>query len=538
MKQSSPNVNAVIYIRVSTEKQADPEKSSPQAQEKDSRELAESMGLNVVRIYRDTEKYRSGNRMVEPSGTRSDRPALLQMIADAKAGLFDTIIAWREDRLYRGVTKALLDVSELVSNHNISIFLVKEKYDPQFAVIKAWMAGQELLAKSDRTTMGIKGRLAQGKIWKLPQTPYGYFLPKDSNQVEENKEESIWVREIFKWFASGVSTNEIRQRLLANNATQGKGTDKRKYDWANRRILKLLDYEPYYTGIMKIEWDDISYQFPVPVLVDQKTAQGVIERKAGYQSYKSGATKYPTLTQGLVYCHADGNRLLMSGARGGYSRKDGSKVRYAYYRCENNKNRYQAEGCCKNISSANLDKQVWNRLWEVVSTDNRLSEAITKRIGELREQRVSASENIEGIEKQLGELLQERQKVINWAKKKIITEEDLELQLVAITAQENALRNQLNETKLAFNNKLDDLIELSHLFTKQVALGFANINKSPRNAEEAQLQFTIKQRIVKAFVKRIEVFENHSFSIALEINLSTGNFIDQDAMIHQCAAPA
>jgi DNA invertase Pin-like site-specific DNA recombinase len=92
---------AVIYIRTSSETQG--ERSSPVEQESDCRRLAKEKGLQVVRVYRDVEKYRVGNKLVEPSGSRSDRPGLLVMLKDASRDEFDVILAWREDRLYRGI---------------------------------------------------------------------------------------------------------------------------------------------------------------------------------------------------------------------------------------------------------------------------------------------------------------------------------------------------------------------------------------------------------------------------------------------------
>lgn len=52
---------AVIYIRTSSETQG--EKSSPLEQETDCLNLAQDKGLQVVRIYRDVEKYRVGSKL-------------------------------------------------------------------------------------------------------------------------------------------------------------------------------------------------------------------------------------------------------------------------------------------------------------------------------------------------------------------------------------------------------------------------------------------------------------------------------------------
>ena len=102
---------AVIYIRTSSETQG--VKSSPSEQESDCQTLAKEKRLHVVRIYRDVEKYRVGNRLVEPSGSRSDRPALQTMLKAASRDAFDVILAWREDRLYRGI-RVMLTVLETV----------------------------------------------------------------------------------------------------------------------------------------------------------------------------------------------------------------------------------------------------------------------------------------------------------------------------------------------------------------------------------------------------------------------------------------
>ncbi|MBV6395165.1 MAG: hypothetical protein HFACDABA_00736 [Anaerolineales bacterium] len=105
---------AVIYVRTSSETQG--VKSSPSEQESDCQTLAKEKGLQVVRVYRDVEKYKVGNGLVEPSGSRSDRPALQSMLKDAAKDKFDVILAWREDRLYRGI-RVMLTVLEIVQDY-------------------------------------------------------------------------------------------------------------------------------------------------------------------------------------------------------------------------------------------------------------------------------------------------------------------------------------------------------------------------------------------------------------------------------------
>ena len=128
---------AVIYIRTSSETQGG--KSSPSEQEGDCQTLAKEKGLQVVRVYRDVEKYRVGNRLVKPSSSRSDRPGLLDMLKDVSRDEFDVILAWREDRLYRGL-RSMLTVLETVQEYKIEILLAKETFDPKITPVRAWTA--------------------------------------------------------------------------------------------------------------------------------------------------------------------------------------------------------------------------------------------------------------------------------------------------------------------------------------------------------------------------------------------------------------
>jgi site-specific DNA recombinase len=83
---------AAIYVRVSSERQAI-DKISPDAQESDCRLYCQHQDYQIVEIYRDIEKYRVNGKLIEPSGTRADRPQLRRMLADARAGKFEVIVA-------------------------------------------------------------------------------------------------------------------------------------------------------------------------------------------------------------------------------------------------------------------------------------------------------------------------------------------------------------------------------------------------------------------------------------------------------------
>jgi site-specific DNA recombinase len=188
------NRRAVIYVRTSSGTQG--EKSSPVEQEVDCLHLAQEKGLHVVHVYRDMEKFRVGSQLVEPSGSRSDRPGLLAMLKDAARDEFDVILAWREDRLYRGL-RSMLTVLETVQDYKIEILLAKETFDFTIAPIRAWAAQMELDGMKERMEMGVRARLKAGKA-NTGQDQYGYLRIGEKIHIVED--EAKWVRKIFEWY--------------------------------------------------------------------------------------------------------------------------------------------------------------------------------------------------------------------------------------------------------------------------------------------------------------------------------------------------
>jgi len=164
---------AVIYTRTSSETQG--ESSSPIVQETDCLRLAQEKELEVVRVYRDVEKYRVGYKLVEPSGSRSDRPGLLAMLKDAARDEFDVILAWREDRLYRGL-RSMLIVLETIQDYKIQILLAKETFDPKISPVRAWAAQMELDGMKERIGDGCQGttQSRESKYWPRPLWLFAY----------------------------------------------------------------------------------------------------------------------------------------------------------------------------------------------------------------------------------------------------------------------------------------------------------------------------------------------------------------------------
>ena len=176
---------AAIYVRVSSERQAGDDRVSPQAQLSDCREHCEKRGYQVVAELKDIKRYRSKGRLVNPSGTRKDRPGYLELLRMARDGDIDVIVAWKEDRLYRGLYAAM-PISEILDNHELEIDLVRETFDLKMLGIKASIAKMEIDNINERTVMGRRARLERGEI-PGGQTKYGYWRKDNKNAIDERE---------------------------------------------------------------------------------------------------------------------------------------------------------------------------------------------------------------------------------------------------------------------------------------------------------------------------------------------------------------
>ena len=103
---------AALYLRVSTLEQ------HPENQRCDLEQLAKQRGWTVVGNYCD--------RGI--SGARARRPALDQLLADARRGQFDVVVVWACDRVARSV-RHFLEVLDELNHLGIEFVSVREQLD-------------------------------------------------------------------------------------------------------------------------------------------------------------------------------------------------------------------------------------------------------------------------------------------------------------------------------------------------------------------------------------------------------------------------
>ena len=352
---------AAIYIRTSSETQG--EKASPAEQEADCQSLAKENGLTVVRVYRDIGKFRVKNKLVEPSGSRADRPGLLAMLQDASKGEFDVILAWCEDRLYRGLRSMLL-VLETIQQYNVTILLAKETFDPQIAPIRAWAAQMELESMQERMTMGVIARLKAGKA-NTGQDLYGYV--RDGEKIHILEGEAKWVRQIFAWYIQKTPLMQIRKRLIAANAPQKGSSINRQIQWSRSSIQAVLrSAKEYAYGFKTYSRVGQTFHIPVEPIIDMPTYELFIKMREENKTHPKHREKNDYLLAGHIKCACN----LTWRARTTTHRRSRKgewverKTPISTYFCPQPHKELRPPDCPKSVGGKHAEAQVWEKLCE------------------------------------------------------------------------------------------------------------------------------------------------------------------------------
>lgn len=503
---------AVIYIRTSSETQG--EKSSPVEQEADCRRLAQDSGLTVVRIYRDVEKYRVGNKLVDPSGSRSDRPGLLAMLKDVTRDEFDCILAWREDRLYRGL-RSMLTVLETVQDYKIEIILANENFDSKIALVRAWVAQMELDGMKERLGMGVKARLKAGKA-NTGQDRYGYIRIGEKIHVVE--EDAGWVRKIFEWYNQGISLSQIRERLIADNAPQKGSSTPRHIQWARSSIQGILESAREYAyGYKEQSRDGEIYQIPVEPIIDIPTYELFKTQREKNKTNSPQQIRHDYLLSGHLKCSCN----LTWQARTATHRRNRSgewierKTPIGTYFCPQPHKELRHTTCPKTVSAKQVESQVWEKVSRFITDPDYLLAQSKAKVFQLQKDHEQMKRDELQLQEEIKKLNAERQEFITKARKERMPDEEFTPQISEHYDRELRVQRKLTaieQTKDAFT-KLN-VEEQVKKYVAELQLEMAElIHANPQTSEERHQLFLLKKRIVDTVLAEVRIDENREINV-------------------------
>jgi DNA invertase Pin-like site-specific DNA recombinase len=169
-------------------------------QVRDLRQIAERRGFEVVREYFDE----------GVSGAKSSRPALDEMLADAKRGKFRVLLVWKLDRLGRSLAH-LVRLLEDLRACNVELVSFSEGLD--FTTTTGKLLYQVLSAFAEferdcireRVRAGMRNARSKGK--RIGRPPRTRLTAEDRKSIAE----AYWcgkisVRQLAKRFDTSIGT--------------------------------------------------------------------------------------------------------------------------------------------------------------------------------------------------------------------------------------------------------------------------------------------------------------------------------------------
>ena len=202
-------IRAALYARYSSDLQS---AASIEDQFRVCRDHAERAGWTVVDTYRDAAI--SGDSMIL-------RPGIQALLADARSGAFDVVVAEALDRMSRDQA----DVSALFKHLQFArvmiVTLAEGEVNELHVGLKGTMNALFLKDLAAKTHRGLRGRVEKGRSGG--GLCYGYDVVTTFDAAGEpvrgertiNEAEANVVRRVFRDFASGVSPRTIAHRLNA-----------------------------------------------------------------------------------------------------------------------------------------------------------------------------------------------------------------------------------------------------------------------------------------------------------------------------------
>lgn len=365
---------AIIYIRVSSDEQAEKGYSLP-SQLEACRKYATEQGFTIVAEITD-----------DYTGSKLDRPGLDQVRAMLEQGEAQALIVYSSDRLTRSLAHSLLLRDELQQWKVELHYCMRGKLEdtPESRMVEniegvfAEYWRERIIEGSRR---GRRTKALSGKWVGIGDPPYGY--KRMEGRLEIDEEAADIVRLIYKWYTVG---DETGSGPLVDYAIACKVEDmhvptpaerlgkKRKYNagtWSYTAVRRILVSETY-AGVARYgrligedgkggkrpEHEQI--KIPVPAIVDRDVWEAAQARREYNKKMSKRNAKREYLLRGLITCGC-GSKMV----GGGYQ-----KTGFFYYYCSyRTKYRHMKESPCQEmpIRCEVLEGQVWDYVCSIIT---------------------------------------------------------------------------------------------------------------------------------------------------------------------------
>lgn len=230
--------NAIGYIRVSTEQQANDDKFGIDIQKQAILLYANNNGYNIVDWKID-----------EISGVKDDRPALNEILyGEVTNPPFEAVIVFKNDRVARSI-KLYFYYFYTLEKKNIKLLSTQEDFEENDALADVYRSLLQFVAEQERKNIALrtsKGRSIKAQCggYSGGRCPYGYQVV--SGRLVINEAERSIVKYVFEQYDTGKPMLTIADELNDLGYRTRKGTK-----FQNTSVRSIVNNRPLYEGMYK-----------------------------------------------------------------------------------------------------------------------------------------------------------------------------------------------------------------------------------------------------------------------------------------------
>jgi DNA invertase Pin-like site-specific DNA recombinase len=374
-----------LYIRVSTQKQADEEEGSTKNQPIILRRCVEERAARA----KDEEWVVVKEYAEKPlSAKDTKRPKFQEMLRDVEEGVINTVLFTELPRLSRSVYD-FVKFGEFLKKHDATfVCATNADLDATSLAGATMFLLMSVLAQFERelivqrTKMGVQERAKRGL--RNGGHVYGYDLGEKKGTLTVNSDEAKVVNSIFRWYLELGSVPKVAKRLAQLGiktktfvARRGKKHEGRPFSYTS--VRQMLENQTY-IGLREInkkskdKVDEYGNPKEPPYsIIPTDYWKGIVDegifRKVQGRLADSTKTRAPAAT-------GDGrdkyllSQLLACGAcfeqmTNGGTKKDGGFIRHYVHRKQSRRNDPSRAPVCElpsNLNASRLDDVVWRRI--------------------------------------------------------------------------------------------------------------------------------------------------------------------------------
>ncbi len=507
-------MNIAAYCRVSTDKSD--QLNSLEAQKRFFTEYTEKNGHQLVKLYADE----------GISGTKiKNRKEFLQLMQDAKRGLFDMVVVKDISRFARNTVDLLQSIRTLKALGIETTFLTANMTvlgQSEFVLtIFGALAQEESANTSKRVKFGKKMNAEKGRV---PNIVYGYDKTcGDYFNLRINEEEAATVHQIYDWYTKeGFGAAKI-----ANMLNERGVKTKRNCSFSQNAICRILTNELYtgkiingkqevtdfLTGVRKekdeSEWlvmDRPDLRVIEPEQYDK--AQEILAGRHGAFHMKRERQSNKYLFSTLIKCKECGWSFRRTVRT--------YKNTYVRWVCSGHNGR-GADSCpnAVTVDEEELIQALEEYFSEMLKSKKNIIQNVVKEFTHIYKAKDENENYEQEIKNQLAKLKRTRQKYMNMYTDDLISREELNEKIGGMKSEIENLENDLK--LIQYNlNKGDQLEEI--------------IKKTFRSVEDITSVRDMTNEQLKQIIQKIEVDKDGNVDIYLRLFGDLG--LDETVLIN------